>query len=83
MTTLKADIRQVEGRLIERRHLISNALGGVANTARNGMVSPGALLAAGLFGAMLDRGTGMRGIRLLSLLQTANASLRLLFTMSR
>lgn len=82
MTTLKANIRKVEGRLIERRHRISDALGGVAHTARNGMVSPVALLAAALFGASLDRASGLGGLRLLTMLQTANASLRMLLTMS-
>lgn len=82
MTSLQANIREVEGRLIERRHRISDALGGVAHTARGNLVSPGAIFAAGLFGALLDRGTGSAGLRLLTFLRTANASVRLLLTMS-
>jgi hypothetical protein len=82
VTTLKADIRAVEGRLIERRHRISDALGGVAHTAREGMVSPGMISAAALFGYLLHRGSGLGGLRLLTILQTANASIRLLLTMS-
>lgn len=82
MSSLKADIRALEGRLIERRHRISDALSDVANTARGNMVSPGAIFAAGLFGALLDRGTGAAGVRLLTFLQAANASVRLMLSMS-
>lgn len=82
MTSLKADIRRVEGRLIERRHRISTAFGGVAHSVADGMVSPGAIFAAGLFGAMLHQDNRLRGLRLLTILQTANASMRLLMTMS-
>lgn len=82
MTSLKANIREVEGRLIERRHRISDALSGVTNTARDNLVSPGMLFSAGLCGALLDRGSASAGLRLLTILQTANASVRLLLTMS-
>lgn len=80
--SLKANIRQVEGRLLERRHRVSTALGGVAHTVGDGMVSPGAIFAAGLFGAFLHRDSRLKGLRLLTILQTANASIRLLLTMS-
>jgi hypothetical protein len=80
--SLKANIRQVEDRLIERRHRIGTALGGVAHSVADGMVSPGTILAAGLFGAMLHQDNRLRGLRLLTILQTANASVRLLLTMS-
>ncbi len=80
--SLKKNIRQVEGRLLERRHRISSALGGVANSVVERMVSPGTIFAAGLFGAMLHKDNRLRGVRLLSILQTANASMRLLLTLS-
>lgn len=82
MTSLKGNILRVENRLYERRHHISSALGEVAQSVSNKMVSPGAIVAAGLFGAMLDGQNKWRGLRLLTILQTANASIRMLLTMS-
>lgn len=58
------------------------ALGGATHSVGQQMVSPGVLVAAGLFGAALHRGDRLHGLRLQSLLETANTSLELLLTLS-
>jgi hypothetical protein len=55
-------------------------LAGVADNVGQRMVSPGAILTAGLFGAALQRDHRLHGLRVLAILQMANASLRLLLT---
>lgn len=80
--SLKAQIDCVEQRLIGRHGRIGAAFGAVAHSVGDRMVSPGTLLAAGLFGAMLHRDSGLRSLRLLTILQIANASARLLLTMT-
>jgi hypothetical protein len=46
------------------------------------MVSPGALVTAGLIGAALQRDHRLHGLRMLAMLEMANATLRLLLTLS-
>ncbi|MFU8896156.1 MAG: hypothetical protein ACNA8J_07190 [Gammaproteobacteria bacterium] len=79
---LKSDIRQVEDRMAERRSQARLALDGVTHSVGTRMVSPGTLLAAGLFGAALQRDHRLHGLRMLAMLETANAAMRLLLTLS-
>jgi hypothetical protein len=77
---LRASIRDVEIRILRRHDDIAIALGNVADDVGQRMVSPGTILAAGLFGAALQRDHRLRGLRVLAILQMANASLKLLLT---
>ncbi|MCC5860624.1 MAG: hypothetical protein JJT93_01775 [Gammaproteobacteria bacterium] len=77
---LRANIRTVERRLKGRRNSISVALDGVADKTREQLVSPPALLTAGMFGAAMHRSRALHGLRVLAVLQTANAGLQLLLT---
>jgi hypothetical protein len=77
---LRASIRDVESRIRRRRANIGTAVGNAAQNAGEQMTSPGALLAAGLFGAAMQRDHRLHGLRVLAILQTANAGLRLLIT---
>jgi hypothetical protein len=80
--SLKSSIRQAEHSIAQRRDRLSGALDDVTNSVGRRMVSPGALVAAGLFGAALQRDTRLHGLRMLALLETANAGLRLLITLT-
>jgi len=77
---LRTRIRDVESRIRRRRGDVGTALGSAAHRAGEHMTSPGALLAAGLFGAAMQRDHRLHGLRMLAILQTANAGLRLLIT---
>ena len=79
---LKAGIREIESRIRRRRGDIGLALGSVAQNVRMRMISPGAIIAAGLFGAAIQRDHRLHGLRMLAILQTANAGLRLLLTVT-
>jgi hypothetical protein len=80
--SLKTDIRQVEDRMAERRSQVRFALDGVTRSVGKRIVSPGTLLAAGLFGAALQRDHRLHGLRMLAMLEAANSGLRLLLTLS-
>jgi hypothetical protein len=80
--SLKSDIRQVEDRMTARRGRFGVALEGVTGSVGQRMVSPGTLLAAGLFGAALQRDHRLHGLRMLAMLEAANAGMRLLLTLS-
>lgn len=80
--TLKSNIRQAERNIAQRRDRISTALDGVIHSVRKRMVSPGALVAAGLVGAALERHHRLHGLRVQGLLETANAGLQFLLTLS-
>jgi len=77
---LRASIQDVESRILRRRGDIGTAMGNAARSAGERMTSPGAILAAGLFGAAMQRDHRLHGLRMLAILQTANAALRLLLT---
>jgi hypothetical protein len=77
---LRTSIRDVESRIRRRRGDIGAALGSAAHRAGEHMTSTGALLAAGMFGAAMQRDHRLHGLRMLAILQTANAGLRLLIT---
>lgn len=77
---LKARIQTVEHRIQRRRDNISVAMDSIAHNARSQLISPATLIAAGLFGAALHRSHQLNGLRMLAILQTANAGLRLLLT---
>jgi hypothetical protein len=79
---LKANIRETESRIRRRRGDIGFALGNVAQNVRKRMISPGAIIAAGLFGVAIQRDHRLHGLRMLAILQTANAGLRLLLTVT-
>ena len=79
---MKSSIRETEHRIAQRRGRLSVALDGVTRCVGERMVSPGALVAAGLFGAALHRAHRLHVLQLLALLETANSSLRLLLTLS-
>lgn len=80
--SLKSRIRQAENSIVERRGRLSVALGGVRHSVGKRMVSPGALVTAGLFGAALHQSHRLHGLRMLALLDAANTGLRLLLTLS-
>jgi hypothetical protein len=81
---LRAGIRDVERRIGHRQDEIGVALdstlNGVTRHLKTRLVSPGALLAAGLLGAAIQRDHRLRGLRILAILRTADAGLRLLLT---
>ena len=77
---LRADIRTVERRIRRRRENIGVAVDGMAHRFRNRMLSPTTLVAAGFFGAALHHSQRLHAFRLLAILQTTNAGLRLLLT---
>ena len=79
--SLKSSIRQAEHSIAERRGRLKVALDGVTHSVGKRMVSPGALVAAGLFGAALHQYHRLHGLRMLALLEAANTSLRLLLTL--
>lgn len=80
--SLKSSIRETERRIALRRGRSSVALDGIAHSVGKRVVSPGALVVAGLFGAALHRDQRVHGLRMLALLETANSGLRLLLTLS-
>jgi hypothetical protein len=80
--SLKSSIRQAEGSIAQRRSRLSVARDGVRHSVGKRMVSPGVLVTAGLLGAALQRDHRLHGLRMLALLEAANAGLRLLLTLS-
>lgn len=74
--TLKSSIRETEHRIAQRRGRLGAAVDGVRHSASRRMVSPGALIAAGLFGAALHQNRRLHGLQVLALLQATNAGLR-------
>ncbi|MCC5867761.1 MAG: hypothetical protein JJU27_04540 [Gammaproteobacteria bacterium] len=54
----------------------------MAHNVRDRLVSPGTLIAAGLFGAAIHQSHRLQGMRLLAIPQAAIAGLRLLLTAS-
>jgi len=81
---LRAGIREVERRIGHSQGEIGIAwdstLDSVTDHLRARLVSPGAILTAGLLGAAMQRDHRLRGLRILAILQTADAGLRLLMT---
>lgn len=80
--TLKSDIREAEESIALRRGNLRVALDGVTHSVSSRMVSPPVLVTAGLLGAALHRDTRLNGLRMLALLETANAGMRLLLSLS-
>jgi hypothetical protein len=80
--SLNTSIRRTEQSIAQRRGRLGVALVGVRHSVGQRMVSPGMLVAAGLFGAALQRDHRLNGLRMLALLEAANAGLRLLLTLS-
>jgi hypothetical protein len=80
--SLRSDIRQAEQSIVLRRGNLRVALDGVTHSVSKRMVSPPVLVTAGLLGAALQRDNRLRGLRMLALLETANAGMRLLLTLS-
>ncbi len=79
--SLRSSIRETEHRIALRHARIGVAVGGVTNSAGRRMISPGALVAAALFGVALHRSERLHGLRILALIQAANAGLRLLLNL--
>ncbi|HUG98152.1 MAG TPA: hypothetical protein VMQ83_03155 [Gammaproteobacteria bacterium] len=79
--TLKSSIRETEHSIAQRRSRLGVAVDGVKHAVRRRMVSPGALVTAGLLGAALQRDHRLNGLRILALLEAANSSLRRLSTL--
>ena len=77
---LRASIRTVELRIRHRRDAIGAAVSSMADDVRDRLVSPGTLIAAGLFGATIHQSHRLRGLRLLAIPQAVTASLRLLLS---
>lgn len=80
--TLRSDIRQAEQSIALRRGNLHVAIDGVTHSISTRIVSPPVLITAGLFGAALNRDVRLHGVRMLALLETANAGVRLLRTIS-
>lgn len=80
--SLRSSIRQVEHSIAQRRGRLGVALDGVKDSIGERMLSPGVLVTAGLFGAALQRVHRLHGLRTLAMLESANAALRLLLTLS-
>lgn len=74
--TLKASIHQTERSIAQRRVRLGVAIDGVRHAVRRRMVSPGALVTAGLLGAAMQRDHRLNGLRLLAVLEAANSGLR-------
>ncbi len=79
-SALKADIRAVEVRIRQRRDNIRLGVGRVTNKLRDNVISPPTLVAAGLLGVAMHRSPRPNALRLLAILQTANAVLRRVLT---
>jgi hypothetical protein len=77
---LKASIRAVELRMEDRRAIVKSTARRIANTIRERITAPAALITAGLFGAALHRGPPLQGSQLLPILHAANTGLRRLLT---
>jgi len=77
---LKASLRDVESSIRCHRGNVGIALRGLAQDVGERMISPGAILTAGLFGAAIQRDHRLRGMRTLAILKTADAGIRLLLT---
>lgn len=80
--TLSSDIRQAEQSIARRRDNLRVAIDGVTHSVSKRLVSPGTLVTAGLVGAALQRDSRLHGLRMLALLETANAGMRLLLSLS-
>ena len=80
--TLSSDIRQAEQSIAQRRGNLRVAINGVAHSVSTRMVSPPVLVTAGLLGASLNRDVRLHGLRMLTLLETANAGVRFLRSLS-
>lgn len=80
--SLKNSIRETERDIVQRRDRLGVAFNGVTRAVSTRMVSPGALVTAGLVGAALHRNKRMHLVRVLALLQAANAGLARLVTLS-
>jgi hypothetical protein len=80
--SLNSRIRLTEQRIAQRRARIGAARDGVTHSVGKHLMSPGTLLAAGVFGAALQRDHRLHGLRILATLEAANAGLRLLLTLS-
>lgn len=80
--TLSSDIQQAEQSIAQRRGNLRVAIDGVTHSVSERMVSPPVLITAGLFGAALNRDVRLHGVRMLGLLETANAGVRFLRTLS-
>ena len=80
--TLKSNIRQAEESIALRRRNLRAAVDGVTHSVGKRIVSPPVLVTAGLLGAALHRDTRLNGLRMLALLETANAGMRLLITLT-
>lgn len=70
--SLKSSIRQAEQSIAERRARLGCAVDGITHSIGKLMVTPGALVAAGLFGVALHRDHRLHGLRLLTILKAAN-----------
>ena len=79
--SLRSGIRETEQRIALRHARIGVALGGVMHSAGKHLVSPGALLAAALFGAALHRSRGLHATRMPALIEAANVGPRLLLNL--
>lgn len=75
-TAMRSSISDVETRIRRRRADIVAAIGNAARSAGARATSPEALIAAGLFGAALEREHQLHGLRVLEIIQKTSADLR-------
>jgi hypothetical protein len=80
--TLKSSIRKSEQSIAQRRRRLGVAVKGVTHAIGRRMISPGALVTAGLVGAALQRDQRLHGLRMVALLEAANSGLRLLYKLT-
>lgn len=80
--SLKSSIRETERSIAQRRERLGIAVDGVTRAISTRMVSPGALVTAGLVGAALHQNQQVHVLRVLALLEATNAGLRRLIMLS-
>ncbi len=75
-TALGSEVQRMENELEQRRQRITAALSGIGSAARGSLVSPEALLTAGIFGFMLHRGQPRPNFALVSVLHMTSTAIR-------
>ncbi|TGG92829.1 hypothetical protein E4656_11930 [Natronospirillum operosum] len=78
--SLRAQILVVEHRIRRRRGHIDGAVGGITDNLRRQIISPAAVITAGVLGVALHRREWLSGSRVLAISQAVNAGLKLLMT---
>jgi len=82
--TLRSRIQELQSRIDRRQDRVGSNARDVARKTRDQLITPFALISAGLLGVALHRGNRLTGLRIIALLESANVGLQhLLVTTSR